>query len=256
VRAVGSQIDLSADVGEWDEPGPAPDFALLAVVTTVHIACGFHAGGPEVMRRTAARAIAAGVAVGAHPSYPDRAGFGRRPLDRPAALVVDDVLYQIGALDALVRAEGGRVASVKPHGALYNRLAGDETCAALVARALLALDPGLRLVLPAGSPAVGAARSAGARVVPEAFCDRAYRPDGSLAARDTPGAVVSDPETAAGRAVRLALDGQVRSVDGSDLRLVPETLCVHGDTPGAFAVARAVRDALAGAGVHVAAPAT
>jgi 5-oxoprolinase (ATP-hydrolysing) subunit A len=241
-------VDLNADVGEGSDDRP-----LLDVVTTVHVACGFHAGGPAVMRRTVAAAVATGVVVGAHPSYPDRDGFGRRPMDRGPAEVADDVLYQVGALDGIARAGGTIVRSVKPHGALYNRLAADEPCARAVAGAVAAYGNGLVLVVPAGSAAVAIARDEGVPVVAEAFCDRGYLADGSLVPRSAIGALVVDPAEAARRAVALAVDGHVTAVDGTTLELDCDTLCVHGDTPGATAIAAAVRRSLGVAGVAVAA---
>jgi UPF0271 protein len=241
-------IDLNADVGEGSDDRP-----LLDVVTTVHVACGFHAGDPAVMRRTVAAAAAAGVAVGAHPSYPDREGFGRRPMDRSPAEVADDVVYQLGALDGLARAAGATVRSVKPHGALYNRMAVDEPCARAVAAAVAGYRSELVLVVPAGSTALAVARDEGVPVVAEAFCDRGYRADGSLVPRAEPGSLIVDPDEAARRAVALAVDGRVIAVDGTEFRLDCDTLCVHGDTPGATAIAAAVRRALGEAGVTVAA---
>jgi 5-oxoprolinase (ATP-hydrolysing) subunit A len=239
-------VDLNADVGEGSDDRP-----LLDAVTTVHVACGFHAGDPAVMRRTVAAAAAAGVAVGAHPSYPDREGFGRRPMDRSPAEVTDDVVYQLGALDGLARAVGATVRSVKPHGALYNRMAVDEPCARAIAAAVAGYRSELVLVVPAGSTALAVARDEGVPVVAEAFCDRGYRADGSLAPRGEPGSLVVDPDEAARRAVALAVDGCVIAVDGTELRLDCDTLCVHGDTPGATAIAAAVRRALGEAGVTV-----
>lgn len=263
VEAEGARrVDLNADLGEAREPPPGrvhdrahadvpTEAGLLQLVTTAHVACGFHAGGPSVMRRTVAAAAAAGVAVGAHPSYPDAEGFGRQALDHPPERVVEDIHYQVGALQGVARACGVRVRSVKPHGALYNRMAVDRECALAVATAVLGFDDDLCLVVPAGSTAARVAAEVGVAVVREAFCDRGYRPDGTLAPRGEAGALVTDPEEAARRAVSLATDGEVRAVDGSVLRLECDTLCVHGDTPGAVAVAAAVRAALAGAGLAV-----
>jgi UPF0271 protein len=249
-------VDLNADLGEGlDDAPPDTDEALLQVVTSAHIACGFHAGDPAVMRRTVALAVANGVAVGAHPSYPDTAGFGRRAMDIPPEQVAVDVLYQLGALDAIARAEGAMVRSVKPHGALYWRLAGDPVCASVVARAVTGFRSDLQLVLPAGSDALRAAAEAGAGVRAEGFCDRSYLTDGSLAPRSEPGALVTDPAEAARRAVSLVVDHVVPAVDGSELWLEVDTLCVHSDTTGAPAIAREVRAALEGIGVQVVAPA-
>jgi 5-oxoprolinase (ATP-hydrolysing) subunit A len=257
-------VDLNADLGEETEPepgrdgGPAGrvDEALLGLVTTTHVACGFHAGGPEVMRRTVAAAVAAGVVVGAHPSYPDPEGFGRRPMDLPPDQVADDVLVQLEALGAVARAAGTAVRSVKPHGALYHRVAVDEACAGAVAAAVAALDRGLVVVLPAGALTRAAVEAAGVGVVAEGFCDRGYRSDGTLATRSAPGGLVTDPAEAARRAVALATGGAVTAVDGSPLVLACRTVCVHGDTPGVVAIAPAVRRALAGARVNVAPYAT
>jgi UPF0271 protein len=256
----GRQVDLNADLGEGTEPppgavtggDPGADAGLLRLVTTAHVACGFHAGGPWVMRRTLAAAAASGVAVGAHPSYPDAGGFGREALDHPADRVADDLLYQVGALQALARAHGVAVRSVKAHGALYHRVAADPECARAVASAVRRLGHGIRLVVPAGAPTAALVEEEGVPVVHEAFCDRAYRPDGTLAPRGHDGALVTDPAEAARRAVVLATAGEVRAVDGSVLRLRCDTLCVHGDTPGVVAIAAAVRRALEQAGIRLA----
>ena len=221
------------------------------MVTSAHIACGFHAGDPSVMRRTVRAAVAAGVVVGAHPSYPDRAGFGRQPVDRSPAQVADDVAYQIGALQGIARAAGVAVRSVKPHGALYHRLAADEVAALAVAAVVQEAGDALVLVLPAGSPALGAVAAAGVAVAAEGFCDRGYRADGTLAPRRAPGGLVAEPAEAAARAVALATGAPLAAVDGAPLELHCDTLCVHADTPGAPALARAVRRALDQAGVEV-----
>ena len=239
-------VDLNADVGE--EAGAAGDDPLLEVVTSASVACGFHAGDPGVMRHTVRQAVAHQVVIGAHPSYPDRDGFGRRETGRAPDRVADDVLYQVGALDALARAEGGRVRYVKPHGALYHRMGEDQACARAMAEALRAYGD-LVLLAPAGSPAVAVAEGLGVAVATEAFADRAYLPDGRLVPRGEPGAVRLDPQEVAGRARCLALEGRVTAVDGSWLALSVSSICLHGDTPGAVALARAVRRALASAGV-------
>jgi 5-oxoprolinase (ATP-hydrolysing) subunit A len=259
-------VDLNADLGEGREPPPGQpasgalgdaasdyttDDGLLRLVTTAHVACGFHAGGPSVMRRTVAAAAAAGVEVGAHPSYPDLEGFGRRAMDQPVERVADDVLYQVGALMGVAGACGVTVRSVKPHGALYHRMAKDPQCAAAVASAVLRLGEDLCLVVPAGSAAIAVAEGAGLRVACEAFCDRGYRANGTLAPRGEPGSLLTDPNEAAGRALSLVTTGEVQTVEGSVIQLRCDTLCVHGDTPGAVAVAGAVRQALERAGIHV-----
>lgn len=259
-------VDLNADLGEGREPPPGrlptgvpgqppehhgEDEGLLGLVTTAHVACGFHAGGPSVMRRTVTAAAAAGVVVGAHPSYPDATGFGRQALGHPPERVADDVLYQVGALMGVAGACGVTVRSVKAHGALYHRMTVDQKCAAAVSSAVHRLGEDLCLVLPSGSAAVQVAADMGLRVVREAFCDRGYRPDGTLAQRGEPGALVTDPREVALRAVSLATTGEVRAVDGSLLRISCDTLCVHGDTPGAVGLAASVRQALARAGLRV-----
>jgi UPF0271 protein len=243
-------VDLNADVGErFDSWRQGDDEALLRVVTTAHIACGFHSGDPTVMFETVAAAVRFDVSVGAHPSYLDREGFGRRPMDIDPGRVRADVLYQIGALDGIARAAGSRVRSVKAHGALYNRMAVDVACAEAVVQATREFDEEMWLVVPAGSLAVEVARSAGLRVAQEAFCDRRYAPDGTLAPRGDAGAVITDAHEAARRAVRLARDHEVETTDGGLLGLSPTTLCIHGDTPGAVLLAQTVRTALEEAGM-------
>ncbi|MGH9089364.1 MAG: 5-oxoprolinase subunit PxpA [Acidimicrobiales bacterium] len=245
-------VDLNADLGELDSPdGGASDEALLRVVTTAHIACGGHAGTGESMRRTVAVALAAGATVGAHPSYLDREGFGRRPLARSPGQVADDVAWQVERLQRVAAREGAVVRSVKAHGALYNRMAGDADCAAAVARAVRACDPELVLVVLAGSRAEAVVAAEGLRPGAEGFCDRGYLADGSLAPRSSPGALVTDPEAAAARAVSLAVHRRVPAVDGKTVSVKARTLCVHGDSPGAVALAGAVRRSLEAHGVAV-----
>lgn len=246
------RIDLNADVGESLGPWTmGADEALVPFVTSVNVACGFHAGDPLTIRRTVALAHGAGVALGAHPGYPDLVGFGRRDLAMSPAELEAAVLYQVAALAGIVGAEGGRLAHVKPHGALYNRAAVDPAVAAPIARAVASLDPTLRLVGPPGSALLAAAEAHGLRGVAEGFADRAYEVDGSLRSRRLPGAVHEDSAGAVAQAVEIALHGRVTSADGVEIDLPVETLCIHGDTPGAVAVAAAVREALAAAGVEV-----
>lgn len=248
-------VDLNADLGELVGPGHAGvDEALLEVVTTAHVACGYHAGDEGTMRRTVAAAVAAGVAIGAHPSYPDRQGFGRRPVARTPAEVAADVTDQLAVLDRVARSEGARLRSVKAHGALYHRMAEDPDCAAAVAVAVAEFDPSLVVVVRAGSAATAVAAGHGLAVAAEGFCDRGYLPDGSLAPRSTGHALLTDPDVVARRAVALAVDGAVEAVDGSTLALDCHTLCVHGDTPGALELAAAVRRSLEGRGIAVAPP--
>lgn len=247
-------IDLNCDLGEsFGRWTLGEDESMLELVTSANVACGFHAGDPTVMRRTVVAARERGVRVGAHPGYADLRGFGRNAMGVPWSDVGNDVLYQVGALAAICRAEGMDVSHVKPHGALYNTLARDPEGVAEVARAVASFDASLPVVLPAASAALEAAANDGLRVVAEAFIDRAYRPDGSLAPHREPGSVIVDPEHAADRAVRLAVEGTVVANDGSVLDLRPVTLCLHGDTPGAVGIATRVREALAAAGVRVAA---
>ncbi|MEV5830027.1 5-oxoprolinase subunit PxpA [Spirillospora sp. NPDC052242] len=241
-------IDINADLGEgfgiWEL---GDDLALLDVITSANVACGFHAGDPLIMRRVCAAAVERGVTIGAQVSYRDLAGFGRREMDVAAPELTAEVLYQLAALDGIARAEGGRVAYVKPHGALYNRVARDEAQARAVVEAVRAYDASLPLLTLPGSAVHEVA--GGLTVVAECFADRAYTPAGRLVSRREPGAVVHDAGEVVRRAVRMAVDGRVTAADGSDVELRARSMCVHGDTPGAVELARAVRAALAGAGV-------
>ena len=250
------RIDLNADAGEsFGAWAMGDDEALLPHVTSINIACGFHAGDPSVIRHTIRVAAAAGVRIGAHPGYPDLQGFGRRAMALTPGEVEDLVLYQVAALLGIAHAEGVRLSHVKPHGALYNRTARDVALAAAVARAVAALDARLTLVGLAGSALMDAGAVGGLRVLSEAFPDRAYLADGSLAPRSVEGALVYEPDLVADRAVRIVRDGRVRSLDGrTDVLVRADTLCIHGDTPGAAHVARAVRAALQREGIQVSAP--
>lgn len=246
-------IDLNCDLGESYGVWPMGDDAgLLALVSSANVACGFHAGEPSTMRRTCRTAAERGVVVGAHVGYRDLAGFGRRFLDVEPDELVDEVVYQVGALAAVAAAAGTAVRYVKPHGALYTAISHHPGQAAAVVAAVRAVDAGLPLVVLPGSVVERLARDAGLRTVAEAFVDRGYRPDGSLVPRREPGALVTDPEQVAARAVRLATDGVVEAVDGTLVRLDVETLCLHGDTPGAVASAAAVRAGLERGRVRVA----
>lgn len=249
------RIDLNADVGESLGPWPmGADEALIPLVTSVNVACGFHAGDPLTIRRTVRLALDTGIAVGAHPGYPDLVGFGRRMMDLADDELEAAVLYQVAALAGIVRAEGGRLSHVKPHGALYNRAATDSGVAAAVARAVASLGPGLRLVGPPGSALLDAGAAAGLTCIGEGFADRSYEADGSLRSRRLPGALIGDPDRAAAQAVGIARDSRVTAFDGTVIAVAASTLCIHGDTPGAVAIARAVRDALVAAGVEVRRP--
>lgn len=245
-----TRVDLNSDLGEgfgiWRL---GDDEALLDVVTSANVACGFHGGDPATMRRTVDAAVARGVAVGAQVSYPDLVGFGRRRMDVDPGDLVADVLYQLGALDAFCRAAGTRVRYVKPHGALYNRVADDGAQAEAVVAALRAYDRSLPLLGLAGSAVHSAATTAGVPFVAEAFADRAVTPDGRLVPRSQPGAVLHDAGEVARRAVRMVVDREVAASDGSVVAAQVQSVCVHGDTPGAVAIARAVRAALEDAGV-------
>jgi 5-oxoprolinase (ATP-hydrolysing) subunit A len=250
---MGAALDLNVDAGEGFGPWSFEDEAgLFASVTSVNVACGFHAGDPRVMDRTVARAVAAGAAIGAHPGHWDLRGFGRREIAADPEEVETDVLYQVGALAAFARSHGTALVHVKPHGALYHQAARDETLARAVARGVRRADATLVLVgLASSSVMRRAAAEAGLRFAGEAFADRAYEADGSLRSRRAKDAIVSDPRAAAEQAVRIAHDGIVVTSEGREIAVHAETLCLHGDTPGATILARAVRTALESAGVAV-----
>jgi UPF0271 protein len=248
----GVRIDLNADLGEgfgvWRL---GDDDALLAVVSSANVACGFHAGDPSTMRRVCRGAAANGVAVGAQVGYRDLAGFGRRRIDVAPEELTADVMYQIGALDAFARAAGTRVSYVKPHGALYNTAADDPVQAGAVTAAVAAVDASLPLLGLPDSAMQEAAAAAGLRFVAEAFADRGYLADGRLVPRSRAGAVLTDPAAVVARAVALALGEAVETADGATLTVRAESLCLHGDTPGAADLARAVRTGLEARGVAI-----
>lgn len=245
-------IDLNSDLGEslgaWTM---GDDDAMLSIVSSANVACGFHAGDASGILRTLRAAAARGVCVGAHVAYPDLAGFGRRNMDVASADLQADVIYQIGALQALAQVAGTQVRYVKPHGALYNTIAHDHRQAHDVIAALLAVNPALVLVALAGSPLVEWARAAGLRVVCEAFADRAYTPQGTLVSRREPGAVLHDPALVAARMLTLAREGTLTAIDGSVVHIQADSICVHGDSPGSVAMARQVREVLSTAGVAI-----
>ena len=250
MRAMDLNADLCESFGRWQL---GDDAALVAHVTSANLACGFHAGDYLAMEAAVTLCVDADVAVGAHPGYPDLLGFGRRPMAMPPYEVELAVRYQIGALEAYCRAHGVAMQHVKPHGALYNQAVGDPALAAAIARAVARFSPDLALVGLAGSePMAAAASAAGVRFVPEAFADRAYAPDGTLVPRSRPDAMITDPATAAAQAASIAVDGVVRATDGSSVAVKAESICCHGDTPGAAAIAAAVRRGLEEAGVQVA----
>ena len=246
------RVDLNCDMGEsfgaWKL---GADAEVLASVSSANVACGYHAGDPGVMRQTVRMARDAQVAVGAHPGLPDLLGFGRRDMRVTPAEVEDMMLYQIGALAAVAAAEGVRLAHVKAHGALYNMAARDAALATAIARAIAAFDRSLVMFGLAGSLMLDAGRSAGLRVAAEGFADRAYEPDGTLTPRSRAGAVIHDPDTVVRRAIRLVKERRVTAVDGSDIALEVDTLCVHGDTPGAHALARRLREGFREQGIAV-----
>ncbi|MFI6321869.1 LamB/YcsF family protein [Nonomuraea sp. NPDC050556] len=244
------QIDLNADLGEgfgvWRL---GDDMALLDIVTSANVACGFHAGDPVTIRRTCAAAVDRGVAIGAQVSYRDLAHFGRREMDVEPEELCAEVLYQLAAVDGIARAMGGRVAYVKPHGALYNRIVRDPLQAQAVVEAVADYDPALPLLTLPGSAVHAAAAREGVETVAEAFADRAYTPAGTLVPRREPGAVIHDPAAVAARAVRMAVEGTVTAVDGTEVPVRARSICVHGDTPDAVRLAQGVRDGLLAAGV-------
>jgi 5-oxoprolinase (ATP-hydrolysing) subunit A len=252
VTGGGAVVDLNADLGEgfgvWTL---GDDEALLSVVTSANVACGFHAGDPAIMERVCHAAVRHGVRIGAQVGYRDLPGFGRRDLDVPPGELRAEVLYQIGALEAFARAAGARVAYVKPHGALYNRIVHDQAQAAAVVEAVRRHDPELPVLGLPGSVFLELAAEAGLVPVQEAFADRAYTPQGTLVSRRQPGAVVTDGTLVEERAVRMAVAGSVAATDGTDVKLSAKSLCVHGDTPQAAELARRVRAALEAAGVRV-----
>lgn len=247
-------MDLNSDVGEsFGRWTLGDDHAMFRSVTSANVACGFHAGDPSVIRSTCRKAAEAGVVIGAHVGYRDLAGFGRRFLDVDPNELADDVVYQIGALQALAAAEGARVKYVKPHGGLYNAIVRHTAQARAVVDAVKSVDPGLPIMGLPGSEVLRLAEAAGLRAVPEAFADRAYTPEGTLVSRSLPGSVLEDPAQVAEHVLRMATDSAVRAVDGSILKIRTESICVHGDSPGAVAMASAVKSALSGAGVSLAA---
>ncbi len=246
-------VDLNADLGEsFGTWVLGDDEAMLEVVTSANVACGFHAGDAATIRRTVAAAAERGVVVGAQVGYPDLAGFGRRHLDVSPEDLTADVLYQLGALEAMCRVAGTRVAYLKPHGALYSAVAVDEAQARAVLAAVIAYDRTLPVLGLPGSVLLRLAAEEGVPTVTEAFADRAYRPDGLLVPRSAAGAVLQDPEEVAARVARLVMQGVVHAHDGSVVAVPARSVCVHGDTPGAVAIARAVRAALEQASVTLA----
>jgi UPF0271 protein len=250
-------IDINSDLGEsfgaWTM---GDDAAMLHIVSSANVACGFHAGDPAGILKTLRSAAERNVAVGAHVGYRDLAGFGRRNMDPTSDELIGDVIYQIGALQGLATAAGTRVTYVKPHGALYNTIAIDKRQAKDVIDAILAIDPSLVLMALAGSQLVEQARDAGLTVVAEAFADRAYTPEGKLVSRRESGSVLHDPEIVAARMVRLVQEGVVEAINGSLTKIDAQSICVHGDSPGAVAMAKRLRETFEqfGLAIHSFAP--
>ena len=236
-------IDLNSDLGESFGPWQmGDDAALLRIVSSANIACGFHAGDPAGILKVLHAAHACGVVVGAHVGYRDLVGFGRRNMDPASPELIADTIYQIGALQALAAAAGTSVRYVKPHGALYNTIAHDSRQASDVISAIRQLDKGLAVVALSGSQFVEQARSAGLKVICEAFADRAYNRDGSLVSRRHPGAVIHDSREVCARMLRLVQEGRITAIDGTDIAIEAQSICVHGDSPDAVAITRSVRE--------------
>ncbi len=245
-------VDLNSDLGEgFGRWSLGDDAALLDLVTSANVACGFHAGDPRTMRRVCTRAAERGVSIGAHVGYRDLAGFGRRYIEVDFDDLRDDVLYQIGALDGFARQAGSRVRYVKPHGALYNTVVTHPEQAEAVVAGVRDYDPDLPVLGLPGSRLLKAAEAVGLPTFEEAFVDRAYTPEGHLVSRRRPGAVIHDPDALARRCVRMVTEGSVESIDGTTVPLAAASLCVHGDTTGAVDIARRIRDALVQGGVEL-----
>ncbi|MDQ0142962.1 5-oxoprolinase subunit PxpA [Cupriavidus necator] len=241
------QIDLNADLGE----GCGNDEALLALISSANIACGWHAGDAATMVQTVKWALERGVAIGAHPSYPDRENFGRTEMQRDPEHVYADVLYQIGALAAIVRAQGGQLHHVKPHGALYNQAVRDPVLARAIVRAVRDFDADLVFFGLAGSQMIEVAKAAGLRVKQEVFADRGYNADGTLVRRGTPGALHEDEEVALGQTLTMVRERRVRAIDGTWVPIQAETVCLHGDGAHALAFARRIRERLGAEGIAI-----
>jgi len=241
------QIDLNADLGE----GAGSDEELLQLVSSANIACGWHAGDASTMRQCVRWAIDNRVAIGAHPSFPDRANFGRSTMHLPPEEIVAGVLYQIGALAAIVKAEGGTLAHVKPHGALYNQAVKEPELAAAIVDAVRRFDPGLRFFGLAGSGMISAAERDGLKPVEEVFADRGYMPDGSLVPRSQPGALIESEEQSIAQTLAFVRDHQVTAIDGSTVAVNAQTVCLHGDGAHALAFARRIRERLQAEGIAV-----
>lgn len=247
-------IDLNSDVGEAFGPWPmGDDEGMLGLVSSANIACGFHAGDPRAMSATTRLAAQHGVAVGAHVGYRDLAGFGRRAMDVATEDLIPEIIYQIGALQAIARSAGTTVSYVKPHGALYNTIVHDARQARDVATAIAEVDDSLVLLGLPGSQGLLEAERAGLPTAVEAFADRAYTPEGTLVSRRQAGAVLTDPTEVARRMLQLVERGTLQSIDGTEVAIRADSICVHGDSPGAVAMAQRVHEELRGAGVEISA---
>ncbi|MDQ3779520.1 MAG: LamB/YcsF family protein [Chloroflexota bacterium] len=245
-------IDLNSDLGEsYGAYQIGFDAELFPLISSANVACGFHGGDPRVIERTIAAASAERVAVGAHPGYPDLVGFGRREIDATPDEIRTDTLYQLGAIDAFCRAANLRLQHIKVHGALYHRVIKDHALARAVVDAVIAFDRDLILLAQPGTSFFDTAEAAGLKTAREGFADRAYNADGTLVARRIPGAMIENPEIAAERASRLVTEGLVETIDGHDLALTIDSLCIHSDTPGALAMATAIRRRFDEAGITV-----
>ncbi|WP_421378780.1 LamB/YcsF family protein [Bacillus salacetis] len=239
------QIDLNCDLGEsFGAYSKGNDEKILEKITSANIACGFHAGDPNIMLQTVQLALKNNVKIGAHPGYPDLQGFGRRHIDISPEEIYSLVLYQIGALDAMTRSQGGQLSHVKPHGALYNRAAKDKAAAKAIAKAVFEFDPDLTLFGLANSEMIIAGKEAGLQTASEVFADRTYQSDGTLTPRSQEGAVIHDDDQAVAQVVKMVKDHKVVSVDGKEIDIIPDTICLHGDNEKALAFAEKIIHAL------------
>ena len=250
-----STIDVNSDLGEGFGPfHVGADESLFPLISSANVACGYHGGDALMMERTVARAIESGVAIGAHPGFPDRLGFGRRPLQCTPAEIRADVIYQVGALAAFCAAADTRLQHVKAHGALYNLAVHDPAVATAIAEGVAAVDAGLLFFAIPGTELAQAGTAAGLTVIREAFADRAYLADGSLVPRSRPGAVIEDLDLIADRMVRLVRDSTIETIDGEVIDMTADTICIHSDTPSAVAIAEVITSRFAQEGITIAAP--
>ena len=251
----GYRVDLNCDLGESFGPYRiGMDEKIIPLITSANVACGFHGGDPNVMEKTVALCRKSGVSVGAHPGFHDLEGFGRRNLAASPAEVKNDVIYQIGALSAFCRAQGVKLHHVKPHGALYNMAVKDEGLATAICEGIRAVDENLPILAPGSSAMVRAAKKLGIPVICEVFADRAYMPDGTLVPRKQPGAMIEEENLAVERVLRMVKEGKVQAIDGTDIDVQADSVCVHGDNEKALCFVERIRAALEGAGVEVCSP--